>query len=115
MGSFVMSRSWKRLSSSSDAVLVSRRAVKRIPRSLVFDACALLVSHFGSGLMTAALEHGLPMVNIPIATDQPENAERCARGGRFGGAGRTEARGDSGGGAPVAGRPAISSAPNGCG
>jgi len=49
-----------------------------IPQSLVFDACDLVVSHCGTGTMLAALNHGLPMVNIPIAADQPENAARCA-------------------------------------
>lgn len=48
-----------------------------IPQSLVFDVCDLVVSHCGAGSMLAALEHGLPMVNIPITADQPENAMRC--------------------------------------
>ena len=28
--------------------------------------------------MRAALDHGLPLVIIPIAADQPDNARRCA-------------------------------------
>jgi UDP:flavonoid glycosyltransferase YjiC (YdhE family) len=50
-----------------------------IPQSLVLDACDLVVSHCGSGSMLAALDRGLPMVNIPIAADQPWNARRCAQ------------------------------------
>ena len=49
-----------------------------IPQALLFDAVDLVVSHGGTGTMLAALAHGLPMVNIPIAADQPENAARCA-------------------------------------
>jgi UDP:flavonoid glycosyltransferase YjiC (YdhE family) len=50
-----------------------------IPLSMVLPACDLLLSHCGSGTMYAAMDHGLPMVNVPIGMDQPENADRCAR------------------------------------
>lgn len=49
-----------------------------IPQTLLFPHCALVVSHGGSGTIMAALANGLPMVVLPIAADQPENAERCA-------------------------------------
>jgi MGT family glycosyltransferase len=49
-----------------------------IPLTLVLPACDLMVSHCGSGTMYAALDHGLPMVNVPVGMDQPENAARCA-------------------------------------
>jgi UDP:flavonoid glycosyltransferase YjiC (YdhE family) len=52
-----------------------------IPQALVFDACDVVVSHAGTGTMLDALAHGLPMVNIPIAADQPENAARCTAAG----------------------------------
>jgi MGT family glycosyltransferase len=52
-----------------------------IPQSLVLDACDLVVSHAGSGTMLAALDRGLPLVNIPVAFDQPSNALRCATSG----------------------------------
>jgi UDP:flavonoid glycosyltransferase YjiC (YdhE family) len=29
--------------------------------------------------MYAALDNGLPMVNVPVGMDQPENAARCAQ------------------------------------
>jgi MGT family glycosyltransferase len=50
-----------------------------IPQSLVLAMCDLVLSHCGSGTMYAALAHGLPMVNVPVGMDQPENAARCAR------------------------------------
>ena len=49
-----------------------------VPQTLLFPRCALVVSHGGSGTIMAALANGLPMVVVPIAADQPENAERCA-------------------------------------
>jgi MGT family glycosyltransferase len=48
-----------------------------IPQSMVFGVCDLVVSHGGTGTMLAALHYGLPMVNVSIAADQPENAARC--------------------------------------
>jgi UDP:flavonoid glycosyltransferase YjiC (YdhE family) len=49
-----------------------------IPQSLLFPHCDVVVSHGGAGPILAALSCGLPLVNIPIGSDQPENAARCA-------------------------------------
>lgn len=49
-----------------------------IPQSVLFPHCDLVITHGGSGTVRTALAHGLPMVIIPIAADQPENARRCA-------------------------------------
>ena len=49
-----------------------------VPQTLLFPRCSLVVCHGGSGTTMAALAQGLPMVVVPIAADQPENAERCA-------------------------------------
>lgn len=49
-----------------------------IPQSMLFPHCDLVITHGGSGTVRTALQHGLPMVIIPIAADQPENARRCA-------------------------------------
>jgi UDP:flavonoid glycosyltransferase YjiC (YdhE family) len=54
------------------------RIERYIPQSLVLPVCDLVLSHCGSGTMYAALDHGLPMVNVPIGMDQLENASRCA-------------------------------------
>jgi MGT family glycosyltransferase len=48
-----------------------------IPQTLLFPRCALVVCHAGSGTVMAALVHGLPLVLVPIAADQPQNARRC--------------------------------------
>jgi UDP:flavonoid glycosyltransferase YjiC (YdhE family) len=49
-----------------------------IPQTLLFPRCDLVISHGGSGTVMGALGCGLPMVLIPLAADQPENAARCA-------------------------------------
>ena len=48
-----------------------------IPLSLVLPHCALVVTNGGSGTLTAALAHGLPVVVVPVTADQPANAARC--------------------------------------
>lgn len=50
-----------------------------IPQSLLLPYCDLVITHGGSGTVMDALSHGLPMVVIPIAADQPPNAQSCAR------------------------------------
>jgi len=48
-----------------------------IPQSLLFPRCDLVVTHGGYNTVLAALANGLPMVVVPIFSDQPENARRC--------------------------------------
>ncbi len=48
-----------------------------IPHNLLLSYCDLVLCHGGSGTMMDALSLGLPMVLIPVAADQPENAQRC--------------------------------------
>ncbi len=50
-----------------------------IPQSLLLPYCDLVITHGGSGTVMDAFSHGLPMVIIPIAADQPPNAQSCAR------------------------------------
>ena len=53
------------------------RVERYVPQSLLFPHCDLAIFHGGSGTVMTALEHGLPMVVIPVAADQPDNARRC--------------------------------------
>ena len=52
-----------------------------VPMSRVLAAADALVFHAGSGTMLAALSAGVPLVLLPVAADQPENADRCAAAG----------------------------------
>ena len=53
------------------------RIERYIPHSLLLPYCDAIVTHCGFGSMMACLEHGLPMVAMPLAADQPANAARC--------------------------------------
>ncbi|HKC50181.1 MAG TPA: glycosyltransferase [Myxococcota bacterium] len=53
------------------------RIERYLPQAEVLPRCDLVVSHGGSGSVTSALAHGLPMVLIPMGADQPLNAARC--------------------------------------
>jgi MGT family glycosyltransferase len=54
-----------------------------VPQSLLLPHTDLVVSHGGSGTVTAALAHGLPQVVIAMGADQLHNAGRVrALGGR---------------------------------
>jgi len=48
-----------------------------LPQRLVIPRCAAVVTHGGSGTVRTALDHGVPLIIIPIAADQQENARRC--------------------------------------
>jgi UDP:flavonoid glycosyltransferase YjiC (YdhE family) len=49
-----------------------------VPQEELLPRCHAVVSHGGSGSVLGALEHGLPMVLVPMGADQVHNAERCA-------------------------------------
>ena len=53
------------------------RAERFVPQSAILPRCSAVVCHGGSGTVTGALAHGLPLVTIPIGADQPLNAARC--------------------------------------
>ena len=52
-----------------------------LPMSRLLATADALVFHAGSGTMLAALAAGVPLVLLPVAADQPENADRCAATG----------------------------------
>ncbi len=47
------------------------------PLGAVLPGCAAVVTVGGLGTVLAAIEHGVPMVVMPINADQPTNAARC--------------------------------------
>jgi MGT family glycosyltransferase len=49
-----------------------------IPQTQLFPFCDLVIAHGGWGTTLGALAFGLPLVQMPITADQPQNAERCA-------------------------------------
>jgi UDP:flavonoid glycosyltransferase YjiC (YdhE family) len=57
------------------------RVERWVPMSRVLATADALVFHAGSGTMLAALAAGVPLVLLPLAADQPENADRCVDAG----------------------------------
>ncbi len=53
------------------------RIERFVPQGQVLPETDLVVSHGGSGSLTAALAHGLPSVLLPLGADQPHNAARA--------------------------------------
>ena len=52
-----------------------------VPMSSLLPAADLVAFHGGSGTMIAALAAARPMVIVPLAADQPDNADRCTAAG----------------------------------
>ena len=59
----------------------SVRVERYVAMSRLLATCDALVFHGGSGTMLAALAEGVPLVLLPVAADQPENAARCVAAG----------------------------------
>ena len=57
------------------------RVARYVPMTRLVEGASLLVFHAGSGTMLAGLAAGVPLLMLPIAADQPENADRCAGAG----------------------------------
>lgn len=55
--------------------------LRYVPMSTLLAEADALVFHGGSGTFTAALATATPMVIVPLAADQPDNAERAVAGG----------------------------------
>ncbi len=53
--------------------------VESVPHSLVFPRAAAIVQQCGIGTLTTALASGKPILNVPFANDQPDNAWRALR------------------------------------
>ncbi len=57
------------------------RVERYVPQSQVLPRCAAVVCHAGFNTLIGAFAHGLPAVCLPLAADQPINAQRCAEAG----------------------------------
>ena len=54
-------------------------AVERAPHSLVMPRAAAVIQQCGIGTLTFAMRAGVPILAVPFANDQPDNAYRAAR------------------------------------
>jgi MGT family glycosyltransferase len=64
------------------ATIPANASVERfVPQSEILPRCSLIVTHAGSGSTLGALAHGVPMLAVPHAADQFENAAASAAAG----------------------------------
>jgi UDP:flavonoid glycosyltransferase YjiC (YdhE family) len=54
-------------------------AVERAPHSLVMPRAAAVIQQCGMGTLTFAMRSGVPILAVPFANDQPDNAYRAER------------------------------------
>jgi len=57
------------------------RVEQYVPQRMVLERTAVMVSHAGSGAMLGAAARAIPQLCIPIAADQPENADAVVGAG----------------------------------
>lgn len=62
-----------------DSVPENVRVEQYLPHSLVLPFCDVMVSHGGFNTVMGALCAGVPVIAIPLGSDQTHNAERCAQ------------------------------------
>lgn len=55
------------------------RIAQYMPQHEILPHCDVAISHGGSGSVTGALAHGVPMALLPLGVDQPTNAKRCTK------------------------------------
>ncbi|QAY73511.1 glycosyltransferase [Agromyces protaetiae] len=57
------------------------RVVRAASHTALFEHASLVVTHAGHGTVIKALAAGVPLLCLPIARDQPDNAKRVVRHG----------------------------------
>jgi UDP:flavonoid glycosyltransferase YjiC (YdhE family) len=57
------------------------RVAEYIPHSKLLARCDAIITHAGAGTLIASVDAGLPMVLVPLFSDQPINAGRAAASG----------------------------------
>ena len=60
--------------SDLDPMPPNARCARYIPQELLLPNCDMVVFHGGSGTLIGAVDHGVPMLIVPIRADQPHNA-----------------------------------------
>lgn len=57
------------------------RVERYVPQSQVLPRCSAVGCHAGFNTLIGAFTHGLPALCLPLAADQPVNAQRCVEAG----------------------------------
>jgi UDP:flavonoid glycosyltransferase YjiC (YdhE family) len=68
-----------RLAAIQDGLPADCLAIDRAPHSLLFPRAAAIVHQCGVGTLAQGLRSGRPVLAVPFAHDQPDNAWRAAK------------------------------------
>jgi UDP:flavonoid glycosyltransferase YjiC (YdhE family) len=77
----LLTTGWQNDPADLRAIPANATVERFIPQDEVLPRCALIVTHAGSGSTLGALAHGVPMLAVPHAADQFENASAAAAAG----------------------------------
>lgn len=77
----LLTTGWQNDPAELRAIPANATVERFIPQHEILPRCSLVVTHVGSGSMLGALAHGLPLLAVPHAADQFENAAACAAAG----------------------------------
>jgi UDP:flavonoid glycosyltransferase YjiC (YdhE family) len=77
----LMTTGWQNDPAELSAIPANATVERFIPQDEVLRRCSLIVTHAGSGSTLGALAHGVPMLAVPHAADQFENAAAAAAAG----------------------------------
>jgi hypothetical protein len=77
----LLTTGWQNDPAELQAIPANATVERYVPQEDVLPRCALIVTHAGSGSTLGALAHGIPMLAVPHAADQFENAAAAAAAG----------------------------------
>jgi MGT family glycosyltransferase len=77
----LLTTGWQNDPGELGAIPANATVERFVPQDEVLPRCSLIVTHAGSGSMLGALAHGVPMLAVPHAADQFENAAAAAAAG----------------------------------
>jgi UDP:flavonoid glycosyltransferase YjiC (YdhE family) len=77
----LLTTGWQNDPAELSAIPANATVERFIPQDDVLPRCSLIVTHAGSGSTLGALAHGVPLLAVPHAADQFENAAAAAAAG----------------------------------
>jgi UDP:flavonoid glycosyltransferase YjiC (YdhE family) len=77
----LLTTGWQNDPADLSAIPANASVERFVPQSEILPRCSLIVTHGGSGSMLGALAHGIPLLVVPHAADQFENAAAAAGAG----------------------------------
>jgi MGT family glycosyltransferase len=77
----LLTTGWQNDPADLSAIPANATVERFVPQDEVLPRCSLIVTHAGSGSMLGALAHGVPLLAVPHAADQFENATAVVAAG----------------------------------